>query len=115
MNLNEYSNFARDTAVYPDKLTCSVNELMYLALGLAGEAGEVANKVKKLYRDSDSVEAREKIVGELGDVLWYWVRLCDSLACNELAMNPDAVISANVEKLANRKSAGKLHGSGDNR
>ena len=69
MNLNEYQQAARETAIYPTDIG-----LAYTTLGLAGEAGELANKVKKVYRDDAGIlttEARWKLADELGDVLWY--------------------------------------------
>ena len=116
MNLSEYTAFTRTTAIYPDANLGNTTELMYLALGLAGEAGEVANKIKKLYRDSHSegsyayYEKRKALEDELGDVLWYWARLCDAL--NRV---PDNVIVANVTKLTRRQANGSLKGDGDNR
>lgn len=110
MNLNEYRNFTRTTAIYPEAGTGAVHELMYLSLGLAGEAGEVANNVKKLYRDGDDAARREKLKTEIGDVLWYLVRLCDALA-----LDPEDVVRANAAKLASRQDRGVLGGSGDNR
>lgn len=110
MNLEEYQKFATTTAVYPGANTSSLSELKYLALGLAGESGEVANQVKKLYRDGYSPVKREKIFFELGDVLWYWIRLCDAFK-----IDPMAVIQANVDKLSARKERGTIGGDGDNR
>jgi len=98
MNLNIFGFHAKTTAVYPQAKTGSLSELTYLALGLAGESGEVANKIKKLYRDGDSQEKREKLLGELGDVLWYWVRLCDALG-----FDPDVVMSLEVLNFNTRR------------
>ena len=110
MTLDEYRDFARTTAIYPESLTGQVPELMYLSLGLAGEAGEVANNVKKLYRDGDDQARRDKLAAELGDVFWYLVRLTDALG-----LDPSAVVEANANKLASRKSRGVLSGDGDQR
>jgi len=110
MTTNDYVSFARTTAVYPDALSGNTHEIMYLALGLAGEAGEVANKTKKLYRDGDSPIRRNGIVDELGDVFWYLVRICDALC-----IAPETVMGANANKLAARKALGSLHGDGDSR
>jgi NTP pyrophosphatase (non-canonical NTP hydrolase) len=85
----------------------------YTALGLAGEAGEVADAVKKMIRDDDgslSWERREKLHDELGDVLWYVAQLCDASG-----LTMEAVASRNIEKLKDRQQRGKLHGSGDAR
>jgi NTP pyrophosphatase (non-canonical NTP hydrolase) len=110
LNIRDYINFARTTAVYPDALEGGKLEIMYLALGLAGEAGEVANKTKKLYRDGDTQTRRSGIADELGDVFWYLVRICDALC-----IDPETLMSANAEKLAVRKVFGSLHGEGDSR
>jgi len=180
MSMKEYQAFTRTTAIYPEANTGSTNELMYLSLGLAGESGEVANKIKKLYRDGDGAEKRLKIGAELGDVFWYAVRLqdalgfvsgmllsvgarvsstielmqiafllsnevgdvvkrvnwvCDDLGnetkkeaaqheigdvfdvliklCSSIGLDPEQVITANMEKLSGRKSRGTLGGDGD--
>jgi NTP pyrophosphatase (non-canonical NTP hydrolase) len=94
--------------VYPPKIG-----LAYAALGLAGEAGEVANKVKKVYRDADGVlsdEARDALSDELGDVLWYVAAVA-----TELGLSLNAVAEANLDKLARRQRLGRLQGSGDAR
>lgn len=107
MTLNEYQYKAMETAVYP--LPC-----IYTALGLAGEAGEVANKVKKVLRDANSDfsdEARKKaIADEIGDVMWY----CATLA-HDLGFSLEEIAENNYSKLASRKLKGTLHGDGDNR
>lgn len=110
MNLHDYRDFARTTAVYAQAGTGETAELMYLALGLAGEAGELANQVKKIYRDGRDAARVEKLFGELGDVMWYWVRMCDALN-----LDPQRVLEANVEKLSGRKRRGTLHGDGETR
>jgi NTP pyrophosphatase (non-canonical NTP hydrolase) len=110
MDLNRYKEFTRTTAIYPDAGTGKLPELMYLALGLAGEAGEVANKVKKLFRDGDSEEKRDRLKGEIGDVFWYLARLCDALD-----LNPEDILQANADKLSSRKERGVIGGSGDER
>lgn len=111
MNLNEYQDRAAETAVYPGQN--SIGGVIYTTLGLAGEAGETANKVKKVLRDADghlTDKAVEGIVEELGDCLWYIAML--SL---ELGFNLDTVAGYNVEKLQTRQYRGTLHGSGDDR
>jgi len=105
----EYQTKAAETAIFPkDKA------LEYLTLGLVGESGEIANKVKKLIRDGADVEGYNdklvQIANELGDVLWY----CAMLA-NELDANMGRIMEGNLHKLADRKSRGVLGGSGDNR
>lgn len=108
--LDEYTEFTKTVAVYPEANTGKLGEVMYLSLGLAGEAGEVANNVKKLYRDGYTNGRREKIESEIGDVFWYLVRLCDALG-----VDPEIVIMENMEKLSGRKDRGTLGGSGENR
>lgn len=114
MRLSEYQKGATDTAVYPEQ--GAVGGLMYAALGLAGEAGEIANKVKKVFRDGeadspDKHAARlEELRKELGDVLWYVAAVATELGCDM-----DAVARGNLQKLQSRKARGVLGGSGDNR
>lgn len=89
------------------------HNIYYASLGLAGEAGEVANKVKKIMRDSNGVitdEMRNKLKGEVGDVLWYI-----SAVCCELDIDMNDVAEANIEKLFSRKERGVISGNGDNR
>jgi len=87
--------------------------LVYPALGLAGEAGELVNKVKKLVRGDTSLSNfffKASLVDELGDVLWYVSALCD-----ELGYSMADVAQMNLEKLAERAEAGTIKGSGDKR
>ena len=108
MDINEYQNKARETALYP-----SNQGLVYCALGLTGEAGEVADKIKKIIRDKGGVvsaEDRMALAKELGDVLWYLANLSF-----ELNLALDFVALENVEKLSSRKERGVISGSGDNR
>ena len=104
-----YQIGACDTAIFPKE-----KALEYLTLGLTGEAGEIANKVKKFIRDGASkkeyLAKRIEIGYEIGDVMWY----CAVLA-EELDMNLGHIMEKNLEKLADRKKRGKLSGSGDNR
>lgn len=109
MTFEEYQNKAAKTAVYPKLMHGSV----YPALGLAGEAGEVAEKVKKLVRDDKGVvseEKRSEVAKELGDVLWYV-----SQVATEFDIMLTDVATQNLEKLASRKNRDRIHGSGDNR
>lgn len=109
MNFNEYQKAASKTAVYPKLMHGSV----YPTLGLAGEAGEVAEKVKKLVRDDNGNVSQEKIADikkELGDVLWYL-----SQVAREFDLTLEEIAQANIEKLTCRKTRGKIKGSGDNR
>ncbi len=96
MKFEDYQSAASKTALYPRRLS----NLEYPTLGLAGEAGEVANIVKKIQRDHDGVittETREKLLDELGDVLWYI-----SACADELGFTLNEIAEFNVEKLAKR-------------
>ena len=109
MNFNTYQNKARETAQYPNL----GSNIIYPTLGLVGEAGEVAEKVKKVIRDNGGIfdnQAKIGIKKELGDVLWYISNLC-----TELNFNLDDVATLNLEKLEKRVSKGKISGSGDDR
>ena len=86
---------------------------VYYALGLAGEAGEVADKIKKVYRDCGgdyTPEVKAAIILELGDVLWYMARLA-----GWMGVSLGVVALRNVTKLMGRKQRGTTKGSGDNR
>lgn len=105
----EYQQKASETAIFPKN-----KALEYITLGLTGEAGEIANKVKKLIRDGadeETLEQKKIEIGyELGDVLWY----CAMLA-REVDINLGHIMEKNIEKLHSRKERGTLGGSGDNR
>lgn len=106
MTLNDYQKQANRTAFYPNKLS-------YTILGLAGEAGEVANKYKKVVRDNNGVLTEADVDGlikELGDVLWY-VAMC----AEELKIPLDFIAKVNLKKLADRQKKNTLSGSGDDR
>ena len=106
MTLNEYQEAAYATAIYPD----SAN-IIYPALKLAGEAGEVAEKVGKFLRGDYGYETLKKEVRkELGDVLWYVAALAE-----DLGISLEIIAHENLEKLQDRKERGVLKGSGDNR
>lgn len=112
LDLREHMKRTTLTAVYPFAGKGDTQGLMYVALGLAGEAGEIANQVKKVARDDGSVVAparRNKVADELGDVMWYWLRLC-----YELSLDPYEVMAANQQKLQARAVNGTLHGDGRN-
>lgn len=111
MDLQGYAQRAAQTAVYPGKGTASDSALAYVSLGLTGEAGEVANKVKKILRgDGFSWENRDALISELGDVLWYVAALA-----RELQVPLDAVAELNLRKLEARADNGTIKGTGDNR
>ena len=112
MTLDEYQTAARRTALYPDEA-----RLLYPVLKLAGEAGEVAEKVGKWMRDDGWLPGeplgdaqRTALAKELGDVLWYIA----SVAA-DMGMSLDEIGAANIAKLADRKARGRIGGSGDDR
>ena len=109
MNFTEYQNLALATAIYPKKY-----ETIYPALGLCGEAGEVAEKVKKSIRDGihnwPDEQFKEELTKELGDVLWYISALASDL---DISLNE--IAESNLQKLASRKKRNMIGGSGDNR
>ena len=90
-------------------ITEGQTRLIENALGLLGEAGEVAEKIKKKFRDNNRIEPKE-IVKELGDVLFYTVALA-----NFYGYSLEEIIEINVDKLDSREERGVLQGSGDNR
>lgn len=109
LTFDEYQKRSRKTAVYPQK----GNNFVYPALGLAGETGEVIEKIKKVIRDKNGKideQSKEAIKKELGDVLWYLSQLC-----TEIGLSLEEVARENLEKLISRMKRGKLHGEGDNR
>lgn len=107
MDINEYQKRALETAIYPEKY-----RVIYPALGLAGEAGEVADKVKKIMRGDSELDSgrRHDIAMEIGDVLWY----CATLA-NDLGFSLEEIARMNYAKLKSRQERGKISGDGDNR
>jgi NTP pyrophosphatase (non-canonical NTP hydrolase) len=109
MTLNDYQTTAKTFACYP---TEGEMAFAYPALGLAGETGEVADKIKKEIRKRGTFdpETRKKIALELGDVLWYVALLSDALG-----FDLDALAVMNLSKLADRKTRDVIKGEGDNR
>ena|ERR1700753_1873853 len=128
-SLNEYQSIATKSAIYPGQGTPL--GLVYVALKLNGEAGELAEHVGKAMRDDDLMgshfeldgpnsislaqhaltsERRELIIKEIGDVLWYL-----SAACNELGISLSDAALTNLKKLADRSKRDALRGSGDDR
>jgi len=106
MDFNEYQEKAKGTAKYRE-------EIIYPVLGLCSEAGEVADKVKKVLRDNDGVfsdEKKNEIVKEIGDVLWYI-----SAIATDLKIDLNKVALLNLDKLSSRKERNVISGSGDNR
>lgn len=108
MNANSYQEWTHTTAIYPGAGTGNDSELSYLALGLNGEAGEVADKIKKHLRDGKLDIGG--IIYELGDVCWYVARLADSLG-----YSLEDILTINNAKLESRKTRDVLTGSGDER
>jgi NTP pyrophosphatase (non-canonical NTP hydrolase) len=113
MNIQDYSTKALSTDLFESTDDIASAAMLEKVLGLVGEAGEVADKFKKLLRDKGGVaseEERKEIVKELGDVLWY----VNSIS-HYLGYNLEDAAKLNLEKLASRKERNVLHGSGDNR
>jgi len=113
MNFSEYQTQARVTALYPN----AGDDFIYPTLGLVGEAGEFANKIKKLMRDQQvfkpsevSAETKQEVLKELGDVLWYV-----SCIASEFDVELNDVAQYNLGKLRSRQERGTLNGDGDNR
>ena len=119
MDFAQYEKEARLTAVYPGSEPSGTKEqnditgVYYCALGASGEAGEIANKVKKLIRDDGGTLNLEKckaISFEIGDALWYLSNLSQ-----EIGFSLEQIAEENISKLASRKQRGEIHGQGDNR
>lgn len=109
MTFEEYQKLSRKTVIYPN----AGNNFIYPTLGLVGEAGEVAEKIKKVLRDSGgkiSDEKREELKKELGDVLWYISQIS-----TEINIRLDDVAAGNLEKLNSRFERNRISGDGDNR
>lgn len=107
-SLNQIQQRCLSSAIYPKDIG-----LTYTALGLVGEAGEVANAIKKVQRDDGGVltdAARTKLLGELGDVFWYLAAVA-----KEADLPLSLVVETVLRKLEDRKARGVLGGSGDNR
>lgn len=109
MDFNTYQSKSRKTAGYP----AIGHSVIYPTLGLVNEAGEVAGKIKKVFRDKDgeiSGETREALKAELGDVLWYIAQVA-----TELDLSLDEIAEYNIAKLYDRLERGKIKGEGDRR
>lgn len=109
VDFDEYQKQCKKTAVYP----IIGKKFVYPVFGLVGEAGEVSEKIKKLFRDHGGRLTKEyklEIAKELGDVMWYISQLS-----TELGLKLSDVVKMNLEKLSSRKDRNRLHGSGDNR
>jgi NTP pyrophosphatase (non-canonical NTP hydrolase) len=109
MDFEEYQKKSRRTAKYPS----IGHPVIYPTLGLTNEAGEVAGKIKKIFRDKGGVigeSEKEALKSELGDVLWYLAQVC-----TELNIPLNSVAESNIEKLLSRLERGMIQGDGDNR
>jgi NTP pyrophosphatase (non-canonical NTP hydrolase) len=109
MDFSEYQKRSRETAIYPGK----DKDFIYPALGVAGEAGEVIEKIKKAVREDSgkiTAERKEALQKEMGDLLWYLAQLA-----TETGIDLNQVAEENLAKLLSRKERGKLRGDGDNR
>lgn len=108
MELNEYQKAALSTAIYPND-----NNISYLTLAICGEAGELADKVKKVIRDKNGqfyIADLSAIALELGDILWYAANLA-----KVLGYDLSDIAQMNIEKINGRVERGTIHGTGDNR
>lgn len=111
--LNEYQDKTSETAIFPEEMpdseTVNYAEVSYCAMGLAGETGEVVEKVKKAVREDD-LSYLDDLGDELGDVLWYWAQLAELVE-----YDADYIAQRNLDKLLDRQERGKLTGEGDDR
>lgn len=109
MEFNEYQKETRKHAIYPGV----GSNFSFPMIGLAGETGEVAEKIKKIIRDKNGVVddvSRSEVEKELGDVLWYLSQIA-----SEFGLSLDDVASSNIEKIQSRRERNVTHGDGDNR
>lgn len=109
MNFKNYQRVSKLTAIYPDR----GKNFIYPTLGLVGEAGEVAEKIKKVIRDNKNIlspEVRATVAKELGDVLWYVAQVA-----TELQLDMEIIAVDNLRKLFDRQARDQLHGEGDER
>jgi len=108
MNFEQYQKETAKTAIYDPDIA-----ILYTTMGLASEAGEVAGKVKKVFRDNFGVFSQKHIddvASELGDVLWYVSQLASTFG-----LNLNDIAQKNIDKLQSRNARGAIAGSGDNR
>lgn len=113
LNFETYQKESKKTAIYQQHTDGRLGNLYYVTLGLMGEDGEIAEKIKKVIRDEGGEvndEKKELLKKEIGDVLWYMAQLC-----TELDLEFEEVAQHNLEKLLSRQKRGKLQGSGDER
>ena len=108
MTFKKYQKRAIVSKIYPNSLG-----VYYTLIGLFGESGEIAEKIKKIIRDKEGIISEQdkgELSKELGDVLWYLTALAD-----ELGLSLEEIAKENIVKLDSRAKRGKLEGSGDNR
>ena len=113
MNFDEYQENCRHTDVGTSAQDYLKPGWLYYVLGVAGESGEIAEKIKKLFRDKQGIideEFRNMITKEIGDVLWYMARLSD-----QFDIPFGYIAETNVKKCIDRMVRGVIHGDGDNR
>ena len=109
-SIDEYGQFTLDMWITPDHPEIEDDRsLAIMTMGLAGEVGEVVEPIKKLFRDGTQPD-KEMLKKELGDVVFYWARIC-----RRFGFQPSEVLKANVEKLKSRHERGVLRGSGNDR
>ncbi|MFN2202707.1 MAG: nucleoside triphosphate pyrophosphohydrolase family protein [Caldilineaceae bacterium] len=112
MNIDKFQKYQEESRKTWSRIHTD-HPIVYPTLGLTNEAGEVAGKVKKIFRDKDGVisdEDREALKAELGDVLWYLTQIC-----TDLGLSLEEVAEANISKLFSRLERGQIQGDGDNR
>ena len=110
MTLEEYQKQALTTVIQTDN---EFRDLLHWVLGINGEAGEIAEKMKKIIRDKNgelSAEDKQELAKEVGDVLWYL-----AVFAHNLGVPLEEIAQANLDKLQSRKARGVLQGSGENR
>ena len=113
MNIQDYSDAAISTDLFDQTEAIDSHAMLEKVFGLVGEAGEVAEKFKKLLRDKDGKatdDDKKELAKELGDVLWY----VNSVGMY-LGFSLDEIAQMNLDKVLSRKARGKTKGSGDNR
>lgn len=110
MTLNDYQKEALVTAVFSDD---EFKDLAHWVFGVTGEAGEIAEKIKKIVRDKSGLpddEDKAELLKEMGDVLWYLAVLA-----KHLDYDFEEVAALNIKKLRDRQARNVIQGSGDNR
>ena len=110
LQFDDYQKQALTTAKFTDD---ELKDIMHWVLGVTGEAGEIAEKVKKIIRDKEGVFSEDdkvELAKEIGDVLWYLATLA-----HQLGASFDDIAAGNLAKLKSRKERGVIGGSGDNR